>query len=184
MTNSKFSDFVKQQQHDNNKEEEEAVFDPKKQLEEWFHYIEVLYEKINSFMKTYIDDGMATISYNNITLTEDFSGSYQIRQMLLKIGRSTITFTPIATMLIGAKGRVDVQGPSGGARLILMNEKVTNASQLITVRVSRPGDAPPALPKKQDINWAWKIISSPPKMDFIDLTEDSLSDMILTVAKS
>lgn len=182
MTNSKFADFVQKQQHDNNKKED--VFDPQKQLEEWFYYIDLLYKKINSFMAPYLNKGMATISYNNITLTEDFSGSYQIRQMLLKIGRSTITFTPIATMLIGAKGRVDVQGPSGGARLILINEKVTNASQLITVRVSRPGDAPPALPKNQDINWAWKIISSPPKMDFVDLTEDSLSDMILTVAQS
>lgn len=180
MENSKFNEFVQQQ--NNNKDV--SSFDPKKQLTEWLEYIEILYNEITSFMKPYTDKHMAEISYNNIILTEDFSGSYETRRMFLKIGRSTITFTPIGTMLIGSKGRVDVQGPSGGARLILMNKNVTNASQLVRVRVSRPGDAPPALPTVQDIQWTWKIMPSPPKMDFVDLTEDSFSDMILTVAKS
>jgi len=180
MTNSKFDEFVQQQ----NNNEDDSVFDPKQQLNEWFDYLDVLYKNITSFMKTYLDKNQAEISYDNITLTEDFSGSYEIRRMLLKIGRSTITFTPIGTMLIGAKGRVNVQGPSGGARLILMNENVTTASQLITVRVSKPGEAPPALPKAKDINWTWKIMPFAPKRDFIDLTEDSFLEMILTVAKS
>lgn len=180
MIHDKLEAFVRQQ---NILDTEDDILNPEKELQEWIHYLNLLYTQITSFMSTYISEKMATISYDEITLTEDFSGSYSIRRMFLKIGRSTITFTPLGTMFIGSKGRVDVQGPSGGARLMLMNKKVTNARQLFTIRSSRLGEPPPALPKVQDIEWAWKIMPSPPQMDFIDLEKDSFSDMILTVAK-
>jgi len=180
MIHDKLEELVNQQ---NTLDNESDVLDPKKQLEEWKYYLDFLYKEIENFMSSYTSKGMATISYDNITLTEDFSGSYSIRRLFLKIGRSTITFTPLGTMFIGSKGRVDVQGPSGGARLMLMNKKVTNTYQLFTPRSSPLGEPPPALPKVQDIEWAWKIMPSPPKMDFIDLEKDSFSDMILNVAK-
>lgn len=184
MSKSDFDAFVQQQQHD---AEKVAGFDPKQQLQEWYDYLDLLYKKIAGFMKQYINTNTASISYSDITLTEDFSGSYSIRRMLLKIGRSTITFTPIGTMLIGSKGRVDVQGPHGGARLILINKKASHPRQLISVRVSRPGDPPPALPTVEDvknIEWEWKIITPPPEMGFIELTEEAFFDMVLTVANA
>ena len=110
MTKSEFDAFVQKQQAEADKV---AGFDPKQQLQEWLDYIDLLYKKINDYMAKYIAANTASITYNDMTLTEDFSGSYSIRRMLLKIGRSTVTFTPIGTMLIGSKGRVDVQGPRG-----------------------------------------------------------------------
>ena len=86
-------------------------------------------------------------------------------------------------MLIGSKGRVDVQGPRGSARLGLINKKVTHARQLIHVRISLPGDPPPAPESSPEkIDWAWKIITPAPEMKFIELTEDSFFDMVLGVA--
>ncbi len=184
MSKSEFDTFVQQQQTD---AEEFAGFDPKRQLQEWYDYLDLLYKKISLFMKQYVNADTASITYDNITLTEDFSGSYSIRRMLLKIGRSAITFTPIGTMLIGSKGRVEVQGPRGGARLILINKKVSHARQLISVRVSRPGDPPPPLPTVEDvkkIDWEWKIITPPPEMGFIELTEEAFFNMVLTVANA
>jgi len=182
MSKSEFDAFVRQQQAG---AEKVADFDPKRQLQEWYHYLDLLYKKIASFMERYVAANTASIAYDDITLTEDFSGSYSIRRMVLNIGRSAITFTPIGTMLIGSKGRVDVQGPSGGARLILINKQVSHARQLITVRVSSPGGPPPALPTAEDIkniDWEWKIITPPPEMGFIELTEEAFFNMILTVA--
>jgi hypothetical protein len=184
MTKSEFDAFVQKQQAE---ADNVAGFDPKQQLQEWLDYIDLLYKKINDYMDRYIAANTASITYNDITLTEDFSGSYSIRRMLLKIGRSTVTFTPIGTMLIGSKGRVDVQGPRGGARLILINKKVSHARQLISVRVSRPGDPPPRLPTVEDIReieWEWKIITPSPEMGFVELTDETFFNMILTVANS
>lgn len=184
MSKSEFDAFVQQQQTDS---EKFSGFDPKQQLQEWYYYLDLLYKKVAACMKRYVSSNTASIEYDNITLTEDFSGSYSIRRMLLKIGRSTITFTPVGTMLIGSKGRVDVQGPHGGARLILINKKVNHARQLISVRVSRPGDPPPPLPTVEDvrkIEWDWKIITPPPEMGFIELTDEAFFNMILTVANT
>lgn len=184
MSKSEFNRFVQQQQID---AERVAGFDPKRQLQEWYDYLDLLYKKISLFMEQYVNANTASITYDNITLTEDFSGSYSIRRMLLKIGRSAITFTPIGTMLIGSKGRVEVQGPHGGARLILINKKVSHARQLISVRVSRLGDPPPPLPTVENvknIDWEWKIITPPPEMEFIELTEEAFFNMILTVANA
>jgi hypothetical protein len=107
--------------------------------------------------------------------------------MILKIGSATVTFTPIGTMLIGTKGRVDVQGPLGNARLSLVNKRVTSARQLVQVTVRRPGDPPPAPASPEairQIEWAWKVITPPPEIKFIELTDETFFDMILAVANA
>ena len=182
MSKSDFDAFVKRQQA---KQQDEEAFDPKQQLEQWLGYLDALYKQIEKFLELYIQNGSAQIAYAEVQLNEDFIGNYTARKMLLKIGRSTITFTPIGTMLIGTKGRVDVQGPLGSARLSLVNKQVTSARQLVQVTVTLPGQARPAPPSPQAINnieWAWKIITPPPEIKFIDLTQEAFFDMILSVA--
>lgn len=182
MNKSDFEAFVKRQQ---NTEQEEPPFDPKQQLQEWLDYLHVLYGQIEEYLTTYKQAGAVQIEYRDIRLNEEFSGDYTAREMILKIGRSTVTFRPIGTMLIGSKGRVDVEGPLGKARLVLINKKVTSARQLIQVTVTVAGHPPPAPPSREaikNIEWTWKISTPPPAMTFIDLTQETFFDMILAVA--
>ena len=95
--------------------------------------------------------------------------------MILKIGPARVTFKPIGTMLIGTKGRVDVEGPLGKERLSLINKRVTTARQLVPVRET--SDSPP-------IEWVWKFITPPPEMKVIELTQEAFFDMILRVANA
>lgn len=177
------TDFDKFVQRKNAEEEAVIAFDPKQQLNEWFRYLDDLYAQATRFLKSYIEGGTARIEFREIELNEEFSGPYIVRQLFIHIGNSTITLRPIGTMLIGSKGRVDVQGPRGAARLVLINKNVTHARQLIRLRISRPGEPPsPPEPKPDQIEWAWKIATPPPEMQFTDLTEDSFFDMILSVA--
>lgn len=81
MIHDKLEAFVRQQ---NILDTEDDILNPEKELQEWIHYLNLLYTQITSFMSTYISEKMATISYDEITLTEDFSGSYSIRRMFLK----------------------------------------------------------------------------------------------------
>ncbi len=183
MSKSDFDEFVKRQQAE--QQAAAAAFDPKQQLDEWLGYLEALYKQITGYLQAYIESGAAQIEYLDIPLNEDFIGTYIARKMLLKIGPSTVTFTPIGTMLIGTKGRVDVQGPLGNARLSLVNKQVTSARQLVRVTVTRPGGArpdPPSPEAIQQIEWAWKISTPPPEMKFIELTEEAFFEMVLEVA--
>jgi hypothetical protein len=184
MSKSDFDAFVKRQQTE---QEKEAAFDPQQQLADWLNYLDTLYKQITGYLKTYTEGGTAGIEYRNITLNEDFIGGYVAQEMILKIGRATVSFTPIGTMLIGTKGRVDVQGPAGTERLHLVNKKVTAARQLVRVTVQRPGDPPPAPPSPEatkQIEWGWKIATPPPEMRFIELTQETFFDMILAVANA
>jgi len=188
MTNSDFDDFVKRQQSEQQKETTlDSTFDPKQQLEQWLGYLDALYRQITAYLQTYVESGAAQIEYRNITLNEDFIGDYTAREMLLKFGRSSVTFEPIGTMLIGTKGRVDVRGPIGSARLHLINKLVTNGRQLVRVTIMRPGDPPPAPPLPEalkQIEWVWKISTPPPEMNFVELTQDVFFNMILSVANA
>lgn len=182
MSKSDFDAFVKRQQAD---EEKKADLDPKQQLREWLDYLSALYKQIEGYLQTYVDSGAAKITRRNIQLNEEFIGAYTAPEWILTIGRSTVTFTPVGTMLIGTKGRVDVQGPLGKARLVLVNKKITDARQLIQVTVTRVDDSPPALPTEQaikQIEWTWKLSTPPPDMKFTELTQDTFFNMILAVA--
>lgn len=179
MSKTDFDKFIKRQQA---KKLAEHPVDWDQQREEWLRYLNQLYKDIEEFMKTYISNGDASCVYQNITLNEECIGSYVARQMVLHIGLQQVTFTPIGTLLIGTKGRVDVSGPAGKARLSLNNKKVSNASQLIRVTVE-----PTSTTKKTDpdpIDWVWKIISPPPQIILTDLTEETFFEMILEVVNA
>lgn len=182
MSKAEFDKFVRRQQVERSDAEN---FDPEQQLREWRAYLDVLYKQIETYMAPYVANGAASITLDDIELNEEFSGPYTVPQMLLNIGRSVVTFKPIGTMLIGSKGRVDVQGPRGSARLGLVNKNVTRAQELIRVTVSMHGVSkqPPSSQRANEkIEWAWKIMTLPPDMRFIDLTRDAFFDMIMSVA--
>jgi hypothetical protein len=144
MSKSEFDEFVKRQNS------EQPDFDPKQLLDEWLGDLEALYRNITSYLQTYIDSSDAQIEYQNVQLNEDFSGPYIACKLILKIGRAAVTFTPIGTMLVGSKGRVDVQGPSGTARLVLISKLATTARSLIRVTIRGADDPPPPPPSPDE----------------------------------
>ncbi len=177
-----FDEFVKRQQ-------EHIAVDADfydKQKQEWLFHLKELYDQAESYLKPYIGDGSIRLDAHPIELNEEGMGSYFAPKLTISIGSQQITLTPIGTMLIGSKGRVDVQGSRGKARLTLIDKKVSDARQLIkvTVNVVRPGQRlPNPGPTKQprNIDWVWKIVSSPPNMAFIDLNKDSFLNMLQEV---
>ena len=156
-----------------------------KERDEWLRYLDFLYESIEGFLKSYIDAKKIGCHYQEIELNEDDIGSYKARKLILRIGRQEITLTPVGTLLIGSKGRVDVLGPAGRTRLVLVDDHIKNPRSFFHVTmhpVGRKSVSPPAPPPaKLPINWVWKILSSPPEVKLIELTRQSLFDMIMEV---
>ena len=156
-----------------------------KERDEWLRYLDFLYESIEGFLKSYIDAKKIGCHYQEIELNEDDIGSYKARKLILRIGRQEITLTPVGTLLIGSKGRVDVLGPAGRTRLVLVDDHIKNPRSFFHVTMHPVGrksvslPAPP--PAKLPINWVWKILSSPPEVKLIELTRQSLFDMIMEV---
>jgi hypothetical protein len=91
-------------------------------------------------------------------------------------------------MLIGSKGRVDVVGSAGRSRLVLINKAAKSAHDLIKITVTVVDPKKPTVPltpkseKREPIEWAWKIVNSPPATTFMDLNAASFMQMILEVS--
>lgn len=180
MAISEFDEFIRRQ---NEKKRELGALDIEKELREWRECLKNLYGSIEKYMAAYVESGQAKIDYKSIQLNEEFSGPYEVDQMSLSIGPSVVLFKPVGTMLIGAKGRVDVQGAHGSARLVLVSHKVEKAQQLIDISISFSGaETVPAGKRDHDsIQWVWKLATPAPNMRFIDLDEQTFFNMVLSV---
>lgn len=177
VNSKEFDDFVRRQQ-----KSADAV-DWKKERDEWLSHLERLYKKMESLLAKYISAGQIQIEFKAIGLNEEGIGSYNAKQMILRIGRQKVYLNPIGTLLVGAKGRVDVVGPAGKAQLLLVDEKASSARSLIKVTVGVSGKAPVAAsdpPRK--IDWEWRILSRPPERRFIEITQESLFQLIMEIA--
>lgn len=177
--NSDFGAFVKRQQITS---AEEDRFDWAKERDDWLSHLKELYDKTGSFLATYTKSGEIKISYRDVELNEENIGSYGAPQMILKIGRQEITMTPVGTMLVGAKGRVEIVGPAGRARFLLVNGETSGPLSKVPVSIGSSPEPPATTTAAKPIKWVWKIATSPPVVRYIELTQDSLFQALMEVA--
>jgi hypothetical protein len=173
-----FDAFVKGQQP---AEPDDGPVNWEQERTEWLRHLNELYEKIESFLAKYIESGEIKRDYREIPLNEENIGSYTAREMILRIGRQEVTLTPIGTLLIGVKGRVDVVGPAGQGRFVLVDSAAVRPQVKVTVSIGGKANASrqEAPPKAK---WAWKIATSPPIIQYIELTPESLFQTLMEVA--
>jgi hypothetical protein len=175
-----FDEFVRRQQAEASVA---AAIDWNHERDEWLGHLRVLYAKTESLLKKYTSSGQIRLEYRSIRLNEENIGSYSAKQMVLKIGRQEVNLVPIGTLLIGFKGRVDVEGPAGKAQIALVDSKASSTASLIHVSVG-VGGKPPVAPKKpaEPVEWAWRIVTRPPERRFIEITQETLFQTIMEVA--
>jgi hypothetical protein len=183
IISKEFDDFVKRQKPFSTTEQ---PIDWDRERNDWIAYLELLYKQIEAFLKKYKDEGSIRIEYKEIELNEEHVGRYVVKQMVLHIGRQEITLTPIGTLLIGFKGRVDVAGSAGEARLALVDKDAVDARLLVRVKVTVGPQKPPEPEEetKKNIEWVWKIVSSPPLVRFIELNAESFLQLIMEVGNA
>ena len=181
MATTTFDEFVRREQQSVQKLDDQPI-DWQAEKAEWLTYLDELFAKVTEFLKPYVAQGQVSIAHKQVELNEEFIGPYSAKAMTITIGSKVIQLEPIGTYFVGSKGRVDVLGPFGHARLLLIRKSAKSASDLIHVSVSFNGKlaAPPSLPSKVD--WAWKIASRPPKREFIELEKETFLNLLLEVS--
>jgi hypothetical protein len=170
MANTKFEEFVKAQKA---RQQKSGPFDPVARLAEWKSKVEELYTNIRGFLKSHISSGDIIANFDTIEVAEQILGSYMIRRLSLKIGTQTVIFKPVAAMVIGSHGRVDLQGGAGSVKLVLVKKDANDRRMEFATGAPDTQDPFPAA------ELVWKIATPPPTMQLIELTQDSLMDAIL-----
>jgi hypothetical protein len=152
------------------------------ELPQWLKSLDELYDRLSGYLSTYIQSGQIDISYREVELNEDNLGTYSARQMIVRIGRQEIRLSPVGTLLIGAKGRVDIAGPVGRARLVLVDSKVSAPRFRVNVTIGGASAPDSSLGEAEEIVWAWKIATSPPRIQYVDLSADTFFQVLIEVS--
>jgi len=191
MEVKEFDEFVKRQ-HDGTVDGDHI--DWSRERDEWLAQLDSLYSQIESLLSRYTSSGQIEIRYKLIDLNEEEIGSYQARQMILRIGRQEVDLVPAGTRLIGFKGRVEVIGSAGKASLALANKDRHSTlpqvaihipvgpktRQLMKIRNEHTSDSE-LVASSGKIEWAWKILPRPPGRNLDELTREGLFQLLMEV---
>ena len=173
-----FDDFVDRQNKMAN--EAERSIDWAKDLEEWQCHLDQFNQRVLNFLQKYVEQKKIKIEVIPKRIHEQFIGRYEVPAIKVEIGNNRVNFDPVGTNLFGAKGRVDMKGPSGAVRFVLVPKN--SPTPRIRVRI-QSGDVEPRQdePERKVTDWAWKISTPPPNIKYIELEEESFQAAIMEI---
>ena len=182
MSDLDFDKFVEREVEE---AKEAKEFDPSKEISDFQDYIESLYSAIEGYLDDYVKSGNIVLGRSNHSIYEERLGNYSIKTLDIKIGFNEVKLKPIGTMLIGAKGRVDIIGNRTLRRLVLVDKKLTQPTlPKVTTKVVGNsikgsisiGEAQSSVPE-----WTWKFASNPPRIRYQELNSDSFKNALMEV---
>lgn len=117
------TDFLKSKvRHD----EQEALLTSKEwegRKEKWLGHIDELYEEVKGWLESLEKETILSFIDSEITLDEPPLGQYNVKVLTIVIGGQRISFVPKGTLIVGAQGRIDIQGHKGMRTIILSGDK-------------------------------------------------------------
>ena len=114
MAKNKLDDFFKEK-----KIKTGGDIDWIKKRDEWINDVEILYGKIEKYLKNLRKDETVTLSRSFKTIFEEYIGEYEIAELALQVGDEKVAFIPKGRNIVGASGRVDLIGEMGQITLVV-----------------------------------------------------------------
>ncbi len=176
MSIKNFDEFIKQQ----STSAKEITVDWGQKLDEWKSFLSNFYDIVEDFLKPYVESNQLSIEKSDINLQEEYIGPYTVKTLKIRLGNNEILLKPIGTNLIAAKGRVDMIGPKGQVKFVLVPKG--SAGPKINIRTWIEGENPPQEEKPEPINeWSWKIATPPPRISYVELEAESFQSALMEV---
>lgn len=135
-----------------------------KRKEKWLAFLGELNELLRS---SFISAGIQEKEIKEIShrISEEKLGDYDATGIKVKIGNQEVEFLPIASVIIGGYGRVDVVGPAGEVKLIAADAE----------KFRDPEDETPSYNR----NWKWLVYPGKSKGDsFLLESANGLANML------
>ena len=87
--------------------------------EKWLAALSRLYESIETWLRPSVRRGLVEVRFVPKVVNEENIGRYTLEQMKLRVGGEQVVLDPKGTIVIGARGRVDMIGDEGSVMLML-----------------------------------------------------------------
>jgi hypothetical protein len=172
MTNE-FIDFVRQQTAIASADTAGAM-SAEQDKQRWLTKLAELGKSVDGWLSAYRQMGIKTAT-KTVSVSEEEIGTYQAPQVEITVGPSVVKLKPIGTFLIGAWGRVDMEGPRGICRFIL----VPKAARAVLL----PVGTEPSPTQVNSPDLVWKIMPTPPATDYVELNGEVFRNMLMKVVR-
>ena len=160
--------------------EEEIDWD--EQRDEWLGYLDRFYTQVEGFVAEYVKSGRVAYRYETVAISEELIGEYCVRVLRLDISGRKVRIEPVGTNLIGAKGRVDLEGAGGRVRIVLVDASMTGPSMQFPIRIEgEPCGAVEQEWEPDEIQWVWKIATPPPRIRYLELNQETFLNALMEV---
>jgi len=169
MTKNEFGKFLEQKARATT---ETPPVDWEAQKRFWLEKLADFYSTVEQYLAEFRDSGKVKLKMARVSLNEEHIGQYQANSMAILFGSDKVILAPIGTLLLGARGRVDMIGPAGTVKFVLTG-KNSNGSR---ISVTHTGKNP--LSKE---GYVWKIATFPPKVRFIELRPETFFSALMEV---
>jgi len=172
MSKKDFDSFLSNHE----KKQKETTIDWNKQKEEWLTFINEFYGQLEEWFTPYVTAGRVSYDYFPNTLIEDHIGTYEVKNMKIDFAGQSLVLEPVGTLLIGTKGRIDMEGARGRVQFILANK----SSSGVNVRVSI--NEPLKEDKPNEIEWVWKLVlRDSRRVKFEEFNQDNFFDALMEI---
>jgi hypothetical protein len=86
---------------------------------EWLDEIDKFFEMVRTWLSEPVAEGLVKISEGKTIISEENIGRYQVPTLTIMALNNTFRFNPVGRLVIGSKGRIDMETPKGEIMLLL-----------------------------------------------------------------
>lgn len=147
----------------------------------WLQNLAGFYSTIEDYLAPYREAGKLKVERYSVSLTEEYLGTYPAQAVSVFIGSDKVTLVPVGTLIIGARGRVDMAGSAGKVKFLLTAKHSTGIRMSIRDGENQPAENAPASPHAVPEEFVWKIATPPPKIRFITLAPETFFSALMEV---
>lgn len=114
---SGLSDFLKKKKA----EKTEQEINWHKVRQEWIATLNSFFSEIELWLKEEIEEGLIQVEHYSVSLNEEHIGNYQAPALKIKALDEVIHLKPVGRLIIGARGRVDMESLKGRETLLFLS---------------------------------------------------------------
>jgi hypothetical protein len=152
-----------------------------KKRDDWLQYLDDFYNQVEEFLGEYRESGDVAFNYGEKDIHEEFIGRYRARSLRIRIRDKDVVLDPVGTNLIGAKGRVDMIGDAGAVKFVLVDRRLDGAGVSVAIKTQDEQRQVEEEKEPDDVEWAWKIATPPPRIKYIEVNAESFFDALMEV---
>lgn len=114
--NKDFESFVREAVKE---DEGHQKFDAQKEINIWTRKLDELIHIARQSRDSFIADGTLGFAIEPFPMREEQLGAYEAKRVRIVLGSKVAELKPVGSMMVGARGRVDLIGRKGVARIVL-----------------------------------------------------------------